>query len=288
MRALVCLLAVLAVTGCSRQPGAPPKSQKTEEPPNWRAESYFDDEKAIAICDAIAAGDLAVATKLLDEDEAVAATIGQKGMTPLLWAIVFNSPDAVEALLEAGADPRVFLEDDVGARPQGVFKGFAPIHVAAGKEDPIYLTLLLEHGADANLKEKWSAYTPVYEVLNRVDPIDEHLQLLVDHGADLNFDYGLLPTVHAVRWLGRFDYALKLLKAGANPFAESAGGARLVHSLVGKTVSSRKRDRQQEKDYQELIAWLEDHGEPVARIRAQLAELENEKAERKRKQGIGR
>ena len=62
-------------------------------------------------------------------------------VTPLHSAAAGRNPDAVEALLKAGAKPDV--------RQQG---GFTPLHSAANNGDARSTRLLLEHGANASLQ----------------------------------------------------------------------------------------------------------------------------------------
>jgi ankyrin repeat protein len=62
-------------------------------------------------------------------------------VTPLHSAVAGRNPDAVEALLKAGAKPNV--------RQQG---GFTPLHSAANNGDARSTRLLLDYGADSSLK----------------------------------------------------------------------------------------------------------------------------------------
>ena len=66
---------------------------------------------------------------------------GFGNVTPLHSAVAGRNPDAVEALLAAGAKPNV--------RQQG---GYTPLHSAANNGDERSTRLLLDHGADPTLK----------------------------------------------------------------------------------------------------------------------------------------
>lgn len=239
---------------------------------NKQANAYFDDSDVVALCDAISKHDLPLIKKNLNET--TATTIGKQGMTPLLWALLEENPEAVQLLLRAGADPHVFVEGDFGARKQGVFKGVAPIHVAAGKEDASYLKMFLENGADANLVDKdILSETPIFFVVNRVDRVNEHVELLVKYGANLELQGSLgrtTPAIHAAITLRRFDVARVLLENGANPLATTNGNTRLIHLLLrDRTVS--RISPQQKPHYDALLKWLDDHGESIAQAKKEVA-----------------
>jgi ankyrin repeat protein len=85
-----------------------------------------------------------------------------RGNNPLLVANRRDNRDTFAALLDAGADPDVLprgstqynvafaiiedLDDDFGRL----------IHEAASNDDPRYLRMLIDRGADANAKGPWS------------------------------------------------------------------------------------------------------------------------------------
>jgi uncharacterized protein len=60
---------------------------------DWKAEEYFTDEKAIALCHAIEAEDLEEMDRLVAAGVDVNAK-GKGNMTPLLWAFPDNKPRA--------------------------------------------------------------------------------------------------------------------------------------------------------------------------------------------------
>jgi ankyrin repeat protein len=70
--------------------------------------------------------------------------------TPLQHAILQRQPAAVGLLLDRGADP------DRSAGPESL----APLFLAAGDTDPAILTLLLAHGADPTVEDEHGA-TPL-------------------------------------------------------------------------------------------------------------------------------
>ena len=237
----------------------------------WNAKKFFSDPETIALCHAISAHDLSAVEQWVTPTTANA--LGKQGMTPLLWALTENFPEAVELLLKAGADPHVFVEDDFEARKQGVFKGVAPIHVAAGKEDPVYLKIFLENGADANLKENTvPKESPLFKVINRVKQTKRHIELLKKYDANLNQPrLGTSPPIRAAIHLRRFDVAQILLEAGADSTITTNGDTRLVHLLLRDRIVLSKRTPQQQKHYQALLKWLDENGESIEKAKAEVA-----------------
>src|SRR3954468_3586483 len=108
-----------------------------------------DDPTAVALVDAIRAGDLATLRRLLTEgpDLAAISITGGDGCsrTPLHvatdWPGYFpNGPDVVEALLAAGAEPSAPLVG--GINPE------TPLHWAASSDDVDVAAALIDGGAD--------------------------------------------------------------------------------------------------------------------------------------------
>jgi ankyrin repeat protein len=92
---------------------------------------------------------------------------------PLSEAVAVGSKEIVSYLIEKGAD--VNKIDDMG---------FAPVHNAVFKEvNSEILTLLLEHGANPDIKDP-NGETPLFYAVRNRDP--EKVKILLDHGARLN------------------------------------------------------------------------------------------------------
>jgi uncharacterized protein len=81
----------------------------------------------------------------LDEQPRRANERAQDGFTALHLACFFGGTAAVEALLQAGADPNP---------PQDNPLSVAPLHSAAAAGDREAVALLLEAGADANARQQ--------------------------------------------------------------------------------------------------------------------------------------
>lgn len=124
------------------------------------------------VFEAAALGDLAGLTAELDVDPSAVAARSADGFTPLHLAAFFRQTDAVALLLARGAD--------VDARGTGWMTGTA-LHAATGGHDREAARLLLESGADPNLRQA-EGYTPLHAASHNGDA--ELVDLLLEHGAD--------------------------------------------------------------------------------------------------------
>lgn len=111
---------------------------------------------------------------------------GPGGVTPLLDAVAFGSPEAVAALLRAGADANA--QTDLGA---------TPLIWAAG--DPVKTRLLL--GADADVRARSRAGNTPLLVAAARDGGAATVLLLLDRGADPNEadENGVTPLLAGAR-----------------------------------------------------------------------------------------
>ena len=142
-RLLLGLAAALLVTGACHEP--PPDAP---------------------LIQAVRAGSLETITHLLDSgaDLNLAAPTGDDwDATPLQHAILARQAGAVRLLLERGADPNRVASPNAPA----------PLLLAAGDTDPIFVTLLLTHGAD-----------PASEGTNGVTALSRAVSAGTLHGPD--------------------------------------------------------------------------------------------------------
>ncbi len=136
------------------------------------ADVLLDAEPELGILEAAAAGRVDRVRELLAADPAEIRARTPQGFTTLGLAAFLGGPEAVRVLLEHGADA-----DDDADNPFGV----RPVHAASAAHDHETMRLLLEAGADPNLRQR-GGFVPLHEAAHTDDV--EMAQLLLDHGAD--------------------------------------------------------------------------------------------------------
>jgi ankyrin repeat protein len=110
--------------------------------------------------------------RLLAEEPGRARSWTPDGFTALHLAAFFGPPEAVQALLDAGADPHA-----VAANPMKV----QPLHSAAAARNLEASRMLLEAGADPNAAQQ-EGFRPLDAATQNGD--DALRELLLAHGAD--------------------------------------------------------------------------------------------------------
>ena len=132
---------------------------------------------ALDIFEAAALGDRETAERLLDGDGGLANAVAQDGFGPLGLASFFNHDAVVRLLLARGA--RVDAASSNGMRVM-------PLHSAAAARSVLIARLLLERGAPVNARQGTSGlgFTPLMEAALNGQP--EMVDLLLEHGADRN------------------------------------------------------------------------------------------------------
>jgi uncharacterized protein len=136
------------------------------------AAALLEARPELDVFDAAGVAELERLGELLDRDAAAANAYSSDGFTPLHLACFFGRPEAVELLLERGADLSA-----VSRNPLGV----TPLHSAAAAGQTRIVGLLLERGADANAREQ-GEFTALHAAAQNRDP--EMAELLLAHGAD--------------------------------------------------------------------------------------------------------
>jgi ankyrin repeat protein len=163
------------------------------------------DPKAVAMVDALRAGDRQRFMKYVAEDPKLLNARGPEGSTPFMYAVLYSDAATLEQLLKKGADPnrpndakatalmwaatnlektRVLLAHgaNVNARSDDVR---TPLMIAAGRPGGMPIVkLLLDRGADPNpTKNPDTESSPLIQAALAADA--EAMQLLLDRGAEV-------------------------------------------------------------------------------------------------------
>lgn len=132
-----------------------------------------DKTVAITIFEAAATGKINNVIRLLARDPNLVNAYSEDGFHPLGLACFFGHFDVAEYLVKAGAG--------INSRSNNRLKA-APIQSAAARGHRKIVRMLLEHGADPNIREQ-GGYTPLHAAAQNGD--DEMIRLLLYGGADL-------------------------------------------------------------------------------------------------------
>lgn len=234
-----CLLASLALAG----PVAGREAMSDTD-----ASKVFADARVAALVDAAARGD-EEGVRNLSKQGADLNAEGERGVTPLEWALLHKDRRAMETLLRAGADP---------ARP-GV-GGATVLHLAAMANDSSYLRLLLDHGADPNAPHGVTQAPPLDAAL--MNPGEDAFDLLLAHHADPNRADRLGNTpLHVAAKVHRTHCVLRLLEAGADATKRNQQGATFqtyfnILPAGGLNAAARAQ-------HEQVHQWLRQHGVAV-------------------------
>ena len=150
-------------------------------------------------------GDLAALNVILDENPKLLNARDEGGRTPLHRAVGKNQMEAVKYLLARGA--QVNVQDRIKDTPLSYASGNTAI-----------ARLLLEHGADPNLKNFFGAPLNGAATACRIDLA----RLLLSYGADVNVtDYEMRTPLHCVLYF--FDpYEEPISDEARHPYDHSA------------------------------------------------------------------
>lgn len=209
---------------------------------------YFHDAKVIALAKATIKGDINKIDQLVAEGVNVNAR-GDGNLTPLLWSLGRPNKKGIKRLLEHGASPNIVTED-----------GDSFIHFVAGATDSEYLEMALAHGGDPNVRNGLEE-TVIFDTAKaNQDNAEFVLQLLLDHGADINaLDYSKTNAAMAAAGINQFESAYFLLTKGIDYTQENQWGFPISYILernkLGFNPGSPKYDARTK-----IAAFLEERG----------------------------
>ena len=205
----------------------------------YRTSSELYSGDCLALARASAGGDVVRINKLVESGVDVDCR-GAYGVTPLYWAIMSRtaSYDGLQQLLAIGADPNAFISS-----------GEAMLHLAVMRGDSRVIRILVDHGADVNLRDATKGRTPIYEIGFGLigDPLSV-LRELIAAGADVNArsQVGYTPLLELASGF-QFEAVEILLAHGADPLATSKNGVGLCDVMAvaargGLSSSSKEHD----------------------------------------------
>jgi len=183
-------------------------------------------------------GDVLQIRELIGRDAKINSQ-DRNGMSPLMMATNWNKLDAVNSLLELGADPNVQRE------------GQGALFLAVGRDTEI-VKALIRAGADVNMRENRFKQTPLtiaaghredtFRELKRrgsyTGPVPNRLEtvrLLIKAGANVNNvdEYGSTPLRRAMV-VNNIEIAHALLESGADVHGRTVNDNRAMQ--IGDTI----------------------------------------------------
>ena len=214
--------------------------------------------KAVAMVEALRAGDMTAFNKLLAEDAKLLNARGPEGSTPFMYAVFYTSAPMLEQLLKNGADPNkindagatalIWAATDLEKTRVLVTHGAnvnarsadlrTPLMMAARRPgNSATVKFLLDHGANPNPNNRPDVEgAPLIDAANAGDPAS--MELLLAKGADTKRSGEILLenalTVHCAKCLG-LVVAKDLDKSAFNaalPNIASLGDANAVRLML--------------------------------------------------------
>jgi len=126
------------------------------------------------VYEAAATGQTKRLQQLIAADPSLVNSHSFDGFTPLGLAVFFGQPEAVKALIEAGADVNLASREAMKVTPLASASAARQLEIAR---------LLIQHGANVNARAA-NDFTPLHEsaASGKID----FARLLIEHGADVN------------------------------------------------------------------------------------------------------
>lgn len=210
--------------------------------------AFAEDVRSAELAAAAADGDAARVRELVRQGADPNAH-GDRGVTPLQFALLARNADGMRALLDAGADPNL---PGIG--------GATAVHTAAIADDPGYLHLLLDAGADPDARHGETGATPLAAAAG--PRTDAQFRMLLDAGADPgSADRTGNTPLHAAAMINAGAHVLLLLEKGASPLAKNAQDATFQRYFFTTPADRLNDDARARREA--VIAWLRAHDVPI-------------------------
>ncbi|HST44403.1 MAG TPA: ankyrin repeat domain-containing protein [Luteimonas sp.] len=208
------------------------------------ARKAFPDPAVAPVAQAVAEGDTAAVRSAAAAGVDLDAS-GERGINLLQYAMLAQSKPALEALLDAGADPN---------RPG--LGGSTAVHSAAIADDPDYLEIVLAHRGDPDARHGETGATPLADATG--PRTDAQFRMLLAAGAtpDAADRTGNTP-LHKAGMINAGAHVLALLEAGAAPGATNSQGATFQPYYFKLAADKLTPAARQQREA--VIAWLKAH-----------------------------
>jgi uncharacterized protein len=202
-------------------------------------------ELQAAIFRAAQSGSLA-AVQRLSPDARNLSVLSDTGETLLQRALYIESAKGLITLLKAGANP-----SQIGQLETTI------VHQAAQMADPRWLKILLQNGADPNVRDGLTQATPIV-IAMRAERV-EQFHLLLAGGTDVQQIDSLGNTLlHVAGQINEPWRALDLLRAGTDPTVRNAQRQTFQRYLFMTKESLLNEHTRQGR--QAVRLWLQSHG----------------------------
>ncbi|KAM3518176.1 hypothetical protein MY4038_010161 [Beauveria bassiana] len=146
--------------------------------------------------------------------------VDANGRTSLSWAAARGDHKVSQALLHAGADPRI---------PD--HEGISPLLYAIKRSDVAGTRLLISHGADVTKREVYGGTALHAACVDYDNP--ELIELLVSANVDVNaMDFDGDTALHYTAWGSFHKSTAKLLELNADPYVRNVAGDNVIHMAI--------------------------------------------------------
>lgn len=175
---------------------------------DWRERpgDHFSEGPTLRLAHALMANDEPSMRALIENGADINAK-GVEGMTLLQWQVGRGDYSRVRRLLALGADP-----DIIG------WGNETATHLAAFRDSPAMLELLLDGGADPNTPGLRLGRTPIFNALAAKN--GRSVELLIERGSDVSYrDTSGSTLLHYTARTNYFQYVLRFLELGVDPLA---------------------------------------------------------------------
>lgn len=214
MRFNVLLLLALFSIGCL--------SPRTEMMSSIDPKDFFT-EPELSVAAAISSGHSTVIPGLLDQDRTLNVNaIGQRGITLLYWAVMHTDQLAVQYLLQAGADPNIWTEENEQ-------RSHALALSVRAKDDAIF-NALMEAGADPN-----ASMDGTFATFHAMMAEKNHrMKRMVENGAEIDAVDPVyrVSLVHFCAMVENYESVVYLLQHGAKHDVVGSANMTLAYEVV--------------------------------------------------------